>query len=209
MITLKYLNFINENTETTTDLNTLVNNINKLNKPKMDKKSKILKDISVTKTADDQVIEQDGIYYTLFDSSTLKNGTKVKEIKVNVQFDKGYLTYTVRGRNVAPSTPNKIYGYLIVKDKAKTNILDGVELLVSHRKYLESKNKKVEQPVVDTNKQPDTNKGTGTDKQTNVNTPVDKSKVAVPPTTDTTKEKGTTTEQPITDKKAKPKNSPM
>ena len=81
--------------------------------------------------------------------------------------------------------------------------------LLEPLRVLDARPGAVEQPVVDTNKQPDTNKGTGTDKQTNVNTPVDKSKVAVPPTTDTTKEKGTTTEQPITDKKAKPKNSPM
>jgi hypothetical protein len=206
MITLKYLNFINENAETKTDLDTLVSNINKLNKPRMDKKSKILKDISVTKTADDQVIEQDGIYYTLFDSSTLKNGTKVKEIKINVQFDKGYLTYTVRGRNTAPSTPNKIYGYLIVKDKTKTDILNGVELLVSHKKYLESKMEKPK-PITDTTKQTDVKKQPVVDKQTNVNTPIDKSKTDNPPVVDTTNKKGTTTEQPIVDKKVKPKSN--
>jgi hypothetical protein len=142
MITVKYLNFINENVETKTILGNLTDNISKVNSPLKDKKSKILKEISTVKTADGAVIEEGETYYTLFDSTTLKNGDKVKQIKVKVPFDKGYLVYT--GDNTV--TQNKIYGYLIVKDKAKIDILKGVELLKYHEKILQKGTEQASKP---------------------------------------------------------------
>lgn len=181
MITVKYLNFINEDVETKTVLDSLVNNINKVNKPKMDKKSKILKEISVVKTADDQTIEQDGIYFTLFDSATKQNGINAKQIKVSVPFNKSYITY-VESTNNASITSNKIFGYLIVKDKNNINILKDVQLLSTHRKQLEGSTAKTEPKPAEPKpaEQSKINPPKKEVKQTNVEETTDKKNVKEP-----------------------------
>ena len=171
MITVNYLIFINENIETKTVLDSLINNLNKINKPKKANKNKVLYNVSVGYTADGKSIEDGGIYYTFFDSTTLQNGSRRKRIKVSMKFRQGYLTYVAVNNRANPTESNKIYGYLIVKDSKKINILKGIELIPSHKKSLES-TLKTEPQIKPVKRKPVKRKPVKTETQTQTQTQV-------------------------------------